>query len=236
MNAYEGMFVIDTRSARKETEEPEELIRSLLEKVGGEIALMKRWDDRKLAYEINGRNTGLYLLTYFRGGPDTVMKLNRECRLAQAVLRALFLRVKEIPEADSVLTASELRSRDSDRPEGRGRDGDRSDGRRRSGGAPAPGKGPAPDAPKKAAAPAAEAPAEKEPAENAPAAEAAPAAAAPAAAEATPAKEGPAAEAPAVSEGDGASAEPAAETAPPAPENSAESGAPAPDAGSPDKQ
>jgi ribosomal protein S6 len=106
LNTYEGMFVIDTKEIRKGPEEAEEKIRGLITKVGGELAEIMRWDERKLAYEINGRDSGLYMLTFFRGGPDVVKDLNRECQLSSFVLRLLPLRIKDVPDLETVSTPS----------------------------------------------------------------------------------------------------------------------------------
>jgi len=101
------MFVIDARHAGKEGREIEEKIEGLVNKVGGEVVGMKRWDERKLAYEIKGCGTGIYMLTYFKGEPDMVQGLNRECKLSPFVLRLLALKVNEIPDIESIETASE---------------------------------------------------------------------------------------------------------------------------------
>lgn len=108
MNVYEGMFVIDTRETRSGNEEGEEKVQSLIAKSGGEVAGMKLWDERKLAYEIKGRSAGTYFLTYFQGDPEIVKRLSRECQLSTAVLRAFFLRVKEVPDLDAVKSPSEI--------------------------------------------------------------------------------------------------------------------------------
>jgi len=115
LNAYEGMFVIDLSEVKKDTNEVEELVEGLIKKCGGELASMARWDERKLAYQIKGRDNGLYTLTYFNGGQDTVRQLNRECRLSSHVLRALFLRLKEIPDIDAVIGKKNDRAARDDR-------------------------------------------------------------------------------------------------------------------------
>jgi small subunit ribosomal protein S6 len=96
------MFVIDVQEVRKGTDDVEEMIRGLINKSGGELAIATRWDERKLAYEIKGRDSGLYMLTYFSGGPEVVKTLTRECMLSSFVLRTLFLRVKEIPDPETL--------------------------------------------------------------------------------------------------------------------------------------
>lgn len=115
MNAYEGMFVIDLSEVKKDTNEVEEIVEGLIKKCGGELAALARWDERKLAYDIKGRDSGLYTLTYFHGGQETVKHLNHECRLSSVVLRALFLRLKEIPDIDAVIHRKNDRAARDDR-------------------------------------------------------------------------------------------------------------------------
>ena len=98
MKIYEGMFLVDTKEARKSSASVEEHIRNLVAKCGGEIKVFDKWDERKLAYEIKGTRNGTYYLTYFTGVEDTVSRLYRECELSPVLLRALFLRVKKVPE------------------------------------------------------------------------------------------------------------------------------------------
>jgi len=104
LNAYEGMFVIDPREVGKDLVKGEEVIRNLIGKVGGETAGVLLWDERKMAYDIKGRDTGLYMLVYFTGGLDVIRDLNRECRLSNAELRSLILRIKALPNLETLST------------------------------------------------------------------------------------------------------------------------------------
>lgn len=98
MKSYEGMFLVDTKESKKSSDSVEEQIRNLIKKCGGQVSVFERWDDRKLAYEVKGTTNGTYYLLYFTGDHETVGKLNRECELSPVVLRAMFLRIKKIPD------------------------------------------------------------------------------------------------------------------------------------------
>ncbi|MFH2002445.1 MAG: 30S ribosomal protein S6 [Planctomycetota bacterium] len=98
MKNYEGMFLIDTKEAKKGSEAIEGTIKGLIEKCKGQVIRFEKWDECRLAYEINGVINGTYYLYYFSGETDTIKTLNREIQLSSKVLRALFLRVKEVPE------------------------------------------------------------------------------------------------------------------------------------------
>ncbi|MCH2149363.1 MAG: 30S ribosomal protein S6, partial [Phycisphaerales bacterium] len=64
-NVYEGLFLLP-QSAGTDLGGSAELVKSLLQKVGAEIISFKKWDERRLAYEIKGNKRGLYFLCYFR--------------------------------------------------------------------------------------------------------------------------------------------------------------------------
>ena len=104
---YEGMFLTHNKEARKETDYLGEHVKELIEKVGGEIAQMTRWDERRLAYPIKGVTHGIYYLTYFTGDSATDSKLRAEVRLSNLILRHLTLK---LPEGE-IETAIELQNR-----------------------------------------------------------------------------------------------------------------------------
>ena len=106
---YEGMFLAHNKEARKDVEYLEEHVRQLVEKSGGSVTHLKKWDERKLAYPIKGVTHGIYLLTYFTGEKDVVSKLRADVRLSRLVLRQLILRRETMPEA--IETFAEYQSR-----------------------------------------------------------------------------------------------------------------------------
>ncbi len=99
MNQYEGMFLFDpTFGGSFENCEAE--IKRLIDRAGGEIILCKKWDERRLAYRIEGRKRGVYALTYFNAPGDKIRGLERDVKLSEDVLRVLVLRAKDVtPEA-----------------------------------------------------------------------------------------------------------------------------------------
>lgn len=94
---YEGMFLIGQGSA---AQLPEILafIRQSIEKAGGRIIAMKKWDERRLAYEIDKQKRALYILAYFNMPTVNVNQLERACNLNEQVMRALFTRADHLSE------------------------------------------------------------------------------------------------------------------------------------------
>ena len=61
---YEGMFLVDSAQAQN-WDAIITTIKTILERAEAEIVSMKKWDERKLAYEIGGKTRGTYILCYF---------------------------------------------------------------------------------------------------------------------------------------------------------------------------
>jgi small subunit ribosomal protein S6 len=65
----------------------------MIEDAGGTILVSRLWEERRLAYSINGQRKGTYWLTYFRLPGAKLAQIERNCQLSDNVLRALFLKV-----------------------------------------------------------------------------------------------------------------------------------------------
>ncbi len=97
---YEGMFLCHNKEARKDTEYLVEHVKGLIEKVGGSVVKIAKWDERRLAYPVKGVTHGVYILTYFSGPPEANGKLTGEVRLSSQILRHLTLALEAIPEGE----------------------------------------------------------------------------------------------------------------------------------------
>lgn len=92
MRPYETMIVFDTavdaQSIQIALDRALETIRSN----EGSPGTIDRWGKRPLAYEINKRKEGYYVLVEFSGEPTTVVELDRILTLSDEVLRFKILR------------------------------------------------------------------------------------------------------------------------------------------------
>jgi small subunit ribosomal protein S6 len=100
------MFVVYNKDAQSDHAYLEEHIRGLLEKVGARLVRMSKWDERQLAYEINGQRDGIFYLTYFDAAGESISELRHEIELSELVLRLLILRLDEIPTEEEVARRS----------------------------------------------------------------------------------------------------------------------------------
>ena len=94
-NNYEGLFLLP-QSAGSDLGTATELVKGLLDKVGAEIISFKKWDERRLAYEIKGNKRGLYFLCYFKLAGSEVSTLERQCLLSESMLRHMITRADHL--------------------------------------------------------------------------------------------------------------------------------------------
>jgi small subunit ribosomal protein S6 len=59
---------------------------------GGTVDKIDVWGRRRLAYEINKSNEGLYAVVDLQSEPGPVAEMDRQLRLSESVLRAKVLR------------------------------------------------------------------------------------------------------------------------------------------------
>jgi len=117
LRIYEGMFVLDERRANENWGGVTAEIRDLLERNGGEVFTAEKWDERRLAYPIEGRTRAIYFLVRFTAPPNAIAELEHQCQLNDNILRVLFTRDKRaeklhkkglpIPGAEEEEAASE---------------------------------------------------------------------------------------------------------------------------------
>lgn len=97
---YEGMFLIDSALAGSDWEGIISSIRKILEKAEAEIITIKKWDDRKLAYDIKGTSRGTYILSYFKVDGGRITDIEKSVRLSEKIMRVLILNAERLSQED----------------------------------------------------------------------------------------------------------------------------------------
>lgn len=93
INVYEAMVIFDSnRFARERAALPAEL-EKMIQAEGGEVLVTRLWEERRLAYAINGQRKGTYWLYYFKGPSSMLTALNRQWEIHDGILRHLVLKV-----------------------------------------------------------------------------------------------------------------------------------------------
>jgi small subunit ribosomal protein S6 len=88
MRQYEGMFLFG-QATTQDLEGALTFVRTLVERHEGTVLVLKKWDERKLAYEIGKQKRGTYVLCYFSAPSSSVTPIERDVNLSDHVLRVL---------------------------------------------------------------------------------------------------------------------------------------------------
>ena len=97
---YEGMFLVDVAKAGSDWDGVVSNITKILEKAEAEIISIKKWDDRKLAYDIKGQSRGIYILCYFKVDGTRIQEIEKNLRLSEQVMRLLILNAELMTQED----------------------------------------------------------------------------------------------------------------------------------------
>lgn len=88
---YEGMFLV-SQAAATDLDGMIAHINEILERAHAEIVALRKWDERRLAFEINKQKRGTYILAYFSCDPVNLSHIERDCNLSERILRSMVLR------------------------------------------------------------------------------------------------------------------------------------------------
>ncbi len=97
LKKYEAMFLLDNREVKKGWDHAKGIALTILERHGAKVVSARRWDERKLAYEIKKQKRATFLLVFFEALPEKIGPLNREIQLTEGILRHLVLVHEEFP-------------------------------------------------------------------------------------------------------------------------------------------
>jgi small subunit ribosomal protein S6 len=97
---YEGMFLVDSARAAADWDGIIETIKKIIERAKAEIVSIRKWDDRRLAYEIQHVGRGTYILTYFRADGQQIQGIEKAVQLSEKILRVLILNAEHMTEED----------------------------------------------------------------------------------------------------------------------------------------
>ena len=99
-NLYEGMFLIDSARAAADWDGIISVITKILETAKAEIVSIRKWDDRKLAYDIKGKSRGLYIICYFRADGGKIQDIEKNVQLSEQIMRVLILNAEHLTTED----------------------------------------------------------------------------------------------------------------------------------------
>ena len=96
MNRYEMIYIIDTDLEETARKELIEKVSALITSNGGEIEKVdETWGKRKLAYAIDYKTEGWYVLVNFKAPVELPRELERNLQINENVLRYLVVKLVE---------------------------------------------------------------------------------------------------------------------------------------------
>ena len=91
---YEIMFILESTLEEDKKAATIETVKGIIE-ADGQVNKVDVWGMRKLAYPIQKKNEGYYVVVQFEGNPELPKELDRRMRIMDAVIRHLIINKDE---------------------------------------------------------------------------------------------------------------------------------------------
>lgn len=95
MRIYEELFIIRPDAPEEEIDAYIEQIKELIVKSGGTVEKADKWGVRKLAYRVDKRTEGFYVLVQFTAEAAAVKEVERRMRVTDMVIKWITVRIDE---------------------------------------------------------------------------------------------------------------------------------------------
>ena len=92
--SYETIFIIDASLEEDSIKALTEKFTALISK-NGTIDSVDEWGKRRLAYEIDDKTEGYYVLVNFKADGDFPKELDRKFRITEGILRTIIIRKED---------------------------------------------------------------------------------------------------------------------------------------------
>ena len=95
MRIYEELFIVRPDLTDEEIDPIIETVRSTVTTAGGTVDKVEKWGVRKLAYRVEKRAEGYYILIQFTAKAPTVHEIERRLRVSDLVMKFITVRIDE---------------------------------------------------------------------------------------------------------------------------------------------
>lgn len=92
MNKYEVLYIIDNKLEEAAREQLINKFNEVMSVNGGSIESTDKWGTKKLAYEIDNKTEGYYVLVNFTAEPTVPVELERQMKLSDHIIRCMVVR------------------------------------------------------------------------------------------------------------------------------------------------
>lgn len=97
---YEALFLVDSALAASQWDHINEVIGKVLTRAEARVISLRKWDERKLAYDVDRKSRGTYILAYFECSSLMVRQLERDVQLSEEIIRVLVVRTDRMTAVD----------------------------------------------------------------------------------------------------------------------------------------
>ena len=103
---YEGLFLL-SQTAAGDLPGSLELFNEIFKRAEAEVVILRKWDERKLAYSIHGQKRGVYIIAYFKVRSTKLASIDRDCNLSEKIARHLIIEADFAGETELELAKRE---------------------------------------------------------------------------------------------------------------------------------
>jgi small subunit ribosomal protein S6 len=107
MNLYEKIMILDPGLDEERVEEAVQRVRDIITRGGGEVLKTENWGIRKLAYELNKREKGYYILLLFKSPPSLIPELERHARVTEQIVKIMIIKIHKKRHIEAVMASLE---------------------------------------------------------------------------------------------------------------------------------
>jgi small subunit ribosomal protein S6 len=95
MRKYETIFILDPDLEEEQAKGAIEKVKGIITQTNGDILKVEDWGKRKLAYNVEKKAKGHFILIHFSGTPALLSELERNFRVMDAVIKFQSVRLDE---------------------------------------------------------------------------------------------------------------------------------------------
>jgi len=95
MRIYEELFIVRPDATEEEIDAYIEQVKGVITSGGGTVDKVDKWGIRRLAYRVEKRSEGFYVLVQFTAGPQVVKEVERRMRVTDMVIKWITVRIDE---------------------------------------------------------------------------------------------------------------------------------------------
>jgi small subunit ribosomal protein S6 len=91
------MFLVDSALATADWEGTLGVVENILKRADAEVVAIRKWGERKLAYDIERKTRGTYILAYFKAEGRRIAGIEKDVLLSEKIMRVLILGTEKRP-------------------------------------------------------------------------------------------------------------------------------------------